>query len=1051
MKKKLLFMLFAILISGIFVNSDRSVSALERTENNWWFHDMNVQEAHDLEITGKGVRIAVIDSGIFTGAESEFNVIKQVDCTSGSCFDLTDNNLNIHGTNVASMITMDPRETDGNPGGIAPDAEIYSARILDDGNLWESYGQEPLVSAIQWAINENVNIINMSIDLTYSITNELETAISDAYNQGIILIAGTGNDGISDETYYTENNLSEHSKIISVGAIDINHNRWLVDPNSTEYEEGKFTGSATSIKIDFGIPGDDVKGFNNNILTGTSFATPILSGLTALIKQTHPDATPQEVKEYLISLSKNLNGYKDNYWDVEFGHGLPIIDVNNPIFASKIFIPLSQGITFPEENTINIYEHPKDTAAETYSLSDEILERNFVVDFAYEKANDKLFNWYRIEVPIDGEMQYKWIKRTENDFLLQFESYEDKKIYNTNTISSENETGEVLSVGQVMVKANSSIRKDGFYVVDTAAGEKYITSIFMQPGATRDILDETITLTRDYYGYEQPFSYSKKLSEIKPGDYTIIKRIGTWIQIDNNSVLSWINLGSEKIQALTDKDTYYQDFYLDGALFKTRFVKEENSMLSPGTYEILTQSDGYFKIQVGSETKWIDKKDTIIGEEKLSYYFHDNLIQTDSIISIDTEITLSQAKDFYKLPFDLTNSLAGQKVGTIQATKGFNFLPDRERFEWYGFEESGKTYWISPTDNEVSEVYLNGILDKEYYRTKSLDVYNIGWINTNNNDPNHTRFYPAKGKLVYWFKEEMSANSIFLKHYVYDNTNTDITFSNSKNPDDDYTITITKDNAGEKLFSFGQDIVFDRVTILNNADTSAYINEFDLIGSRVNSDYLLEDVNIPFTMSSTLRVYDKPDRKLPFTTYEIPEHLRQTTLTKGYGWKDNTYSNFEYFLINIPELGINNKWIYKNENSNINRPIYMQGLLNQDLITNYANVNYPTRSVLDSISWYSTFYGLGEITFTFDSPRMISHAYIYDTGRIGNEFPFIFSFYDENGIELGSHQMSMIDWMYQYFPFNQRYENVKSVKVSSPSLTTVYLTEFDLFDAGVTN
>lgn len=100
-----------------------------------------------------------------------------------------------HGTSVASMICGIGVES--NVKGTNPNIELYSAKVLDADR------QAPVsrvVSAIYWAIDKGVDIINISFGTdTYS--EALEIAINDAEKAGIIVVAATGNTGTGNIDY----------------------------------------------------------------------------------------------------------------------------------------------------------------------------------------------------------------------------------------------------------------------------------------------------------------------------------------------------------------------------------------------------------------------------------------------------------------------------------------------------------------------------------------------------------------------------------------------------------------------------------------------------------------------------------------------------------------------------------------------------------------------------------------------------------------------------------------------------------------------------------
>ena len=109
------------------------------------FHDLN----------GEGIKVAIIDSGI----DRSHKMLQRV--TAGICFELSSGNVltsedyrdtSGHGTAVASIIKKK-----------APDTELYIIKIFDQSLIVE---QKILLESIRWAIDQNVDIINLSLGTT---------------------------------------------------------------------------------------------------------------------------------------------------------------------------------------------------------------------------------------------------------------------------------------------------------------------------------------------------------------------------------------------------------------------------------------------------------------------------------------------------------------------------------------------------------------------------------------------------------------------------------------------------------------------------------------------------------------------------------------------------------------------------------------------------------------------------------------------------------------------------------------------------------------------
>lgn len=203
---------------------------------------------------GKGIKVAVIDTGISRKHPDLRGQIKErVSFVSDAAMDG-------HGTHVAGTIAA----VANNSGivGVAPDVELYDVRAFgSDGTANIS----DIVQGINWAIEHNMDIINMSFG-TSEDNFAMRNAINRAANAGITLVASAGNNGGALE--YP----AAYKGVISVGAADKNG-------NLAEF-------SSRGRGLDTVAPGVKIKStwLKNSYkeLDGTSMAAAHVSGLYAL-------------------------------------------------------------------------------------------------------------------------------------------------------------------------------------------------------------------------------------------------------------------------------------------------------------------------------------------------------------------------------------------------------------------------------------------------------------------------------------------------------------------------------------------------------------------------------------------------------------------------------------------------------------------------------------------------------------------------------------------------------------------------------------------------
>lgn len=261
--------------------------------------------------TGKGVKVGVLD----TGVDTEHRDIKLAggycslvsECSNGVAYD--DNNG--HGTHVAGIIAAQKNDT--GIIGIAPNVGLYSIKALNDLGVGTTGS---LIEGIQWAIDQDIDILNLSITTT---TNDviLENSLKTAYAKGIILVGAAGNMGAEKEPSVTYP--AKLNTVIAVGAVVTDSLTKLPESSiGAEVEiaaPGKTIFSTYPSEWDF----EDGKQDGYTTLSGTSMAAPHVTGVLALYKQRFPEMNNKELRALVAGLAKDLG---DKGRDTKFGFGL---------------------------------------------------------------------------------------------------------------------------------------------------------------------------------------------------------------------------------------------------------------------------------------------------------------------------------------------------------------------------------------------------------------------------------------------------------------------------------------------------------------------------------------------------------------------------------------------------------------------------------------------------------------------------------------------------------------------------------------------------------
>lgn len=261
---------------------------------SWQFEDEKLQEVSPIALptrltrdwawgdsTGKGVRVAIIDSGIDSshpdvgaiqgGAALEYDDdAEDVRIVEGPHEDLFG-----HGTACAAIIRK-----------VAPQASLYSIRVLG-----EKLSGKGIVfaAALRWAIEQRMHVVNLSLSTKkreyFDVFHELA---DDAYFHHMMLVAAVNN--VPAPSYP-----SQYASVFSVAS----HGER--DPYRFYYNP--------SPPVEFGGPGIDlqVAWLNGATIeaTGNSFAAPHIAGLVAKILGKHPGMTPFQMKTVLHGTASN--------------------------------------------------------------------------------------------------------------------------------------------------------------------------------------------------------------------------------------------------------------------------------------------------------------------------------------------------------------------------------------------------------------------------------------------------------------------------------------------------------------------------------------------------------------------------------------------------------------------------------------------------------------------------------------------------------------------------------------------------------------------------
>ena len=280
--------------------------------------DINCDIVYSMGITGKGVGVAVLDTGVYLHEDFKDRVTAFADYVNQRPQPYDDNG---HGTHISAMIGGSGASSEGKYRGVAPGCSLISVKVLDHkGNGYAS----DVLAGLKW-IREHmqeygIRIVNISVgslsrrDMTEN--SILVRGVNAAWDDGLVVVVAAGNHGPGRMTITTP---GISRKVITVGCSDDHKEVEVMGSRMVDYS-GRGPTAACICKPDLVAPGCSVVSCSSRadkytIKSGTSMSTPIVSGAVALLLERFPDMTNKDVKLRLressvdIGLPRNQQGW----------------------------------------------------------------------------------------------------------------------------------------------------------------------------------------------------------------------------------------------------------------------------------------------------------------------------------------------------------------------------------------------------------------------------------------------------------------------------------------------------------------------------------------------------------------------------------------------------------------------------------------------------------------------------------------------------------------------------------------------------------------------
>ncbi len=257
-----------------------------------------------------GVTVAVLDSGIASHPDLTGKLLTFRDFVDNKRFPYDDSG---HGTHICGIICGNGVLSNGNCRGIAPSSKLVVGKVLDakgDGST------DNMLAGLKWVeeirTQYNIRILNISVGIGNLKESSKERALQEQleilWQEGITVVCAAGNKGPKSASISA---IGVNTQVITVGCHDGEFCK--NNPRRCENYSGRGAFGAVPRKPDIVAPGTDILScnafFNEGAYTrksGTSMATPIVSGVLALALQKYPQMTNDELRQKLTFSARDL-------------------------------------------------------------------------------------------------------------------------------------------------------------------------------------------------------------------------------------------------------------------------------------------------------------------------------------------------------------------------------------------------------------------------------------------------------------------------------------------------------------------------------------------------------------------------------------------------------------------------------------------------------------------------------------------------------------------------------------------------------------------------
>lgn len=289
---------------------------------------LTVQDAWDRGITGKGVTVAVIDTGVYPHPDLDGRLVGFKDFVNGKDGVQNAYDDNGHGSHCAGLVGGDGSKAGGRFKGPAFEAGIVGVKVLDKMGGGQ---MSDVVRGIQWAVKHkdeyNIKVISLSLGAGSNLKEKddiVAQAVQAALDANIVPVVAAGNSGPFKATIGTP---AISLDALTVGAYDDKNTADHGDDTMAFFSSRGPTTRDRHVKPDIAAPGVNMVSFRSPgssidranvsklgdyyvLLSGTSMATPVTAGCAALVRQANPDLSAREVIQVLKDTAEDMKDTK---------------------------------------------------------------------------------------------------------------------------------------------------------------------------------------------------------------------------------------------------------------------------------------------------------------------------------------------------------------------------------------------------------------------------------------------------------------------------------------------------------------------------------------------------------------------------------------------------------------------------------------------------------------------------------------------------------------------------------------------------------------------